>query len=341
MAQLGNASFGAQYDASNWTGEVVASELNFAADGTPSLVERWRAKNTLATQLAGTGWGQRAQPCHLERHGRCAVPHQQPDCGATRSAEHALSGRRRTTDINDSDSKYLNYLRGDRSNEATSTVTGSSRAYHTRARRCSATSSARAPSRSARVVPAFADGLNPGYDAFKTLYKNRATVVYVGANDGILHAFNGAMSGAGAGTEIFGYIPNALFAGPSSPSAPAVDGLAVLGNTDMDHHFLVNATPGNFDVDFTARTTARPSAAARRTGTRSLSAGWARADGRTTRWTSPTRRRLPRPPQRRARRWLRRRCCGVHRLAHGFTYGEPVFVKTRAWLDGDPAVGYK
>jgi type IV pilus assembly protein PilY1 len=43
------------------------------------------------------------------------------------------------------------------------------------------------------------------YSAFYTTYANRKKTVYVGANDGMLHAFD-----ANSGVELFAYIPNAL-----------------------------------------------------------------------------------------------------------------------------------
>ncbi|MBS0433304.1 MAG: pilus assembly protein [Proteobacteria bacterium] len=239
----GNASFGAQYDASNWTGEVVASELNFAADGTPSLVERWRAKNTLATQLAGTGWN--TNRTVVSWNGTAGVPFRSGSLTAAQLT--ALDTNYRTG--NDS-SDYLNYLRGDRSQETDSTVAGSSHAYRKREALLGDIVGSRAKPIGPPSFP-LADGLNPGYDAFKTLYKNRKTVVYLGANDGMMHAFSGDLTGTGAGQEIFAYVPSALFNGPSSPATPNVDGLALLGNPDMEHHFLVNATPANFDIDFT------------------------------------------------------------------------------------------
>jgi type IV pilus assembly protein PilY1 len=45
----------------------------------------------------------------------------------------------------------------------------------------------------------------PGYSTFYTANAGRQQAVYVGANDGMLHAFD-----AGSGTELFSYVPNAL-----------------------------------------------------------------------------------------------------------------------------------
>ena len=48
-------------------------------------------------------------------------------------------------------------------------------------------------------------GQGPGYDSFHARYKARAGAIYLGANDGMLHAFN-----ARDGAELFAYVPNAL-----------------------------------------------------------------------------------------------------------------------------------
>ncbi len=45
----------------------------------------------------------------------------------------------------------------------------------------------------------------PGYDAFHARYRSRAEAIYLGANDGMLHAFD-----VRDGAELFAYIPNAL-----------------------------------------------------------------------------------------------------------------------------------
>jgi len=48
-------------------------------------------------------------------------------------------------------------------------------------------------------------GQGPGYDSFYARYKGRAGAIYLGANDGMLHAFD-----AHDGAELFAYVPNAL-----------------------------------------------------------------------------------------------------------------------------------
>ena len=59
---------------------------------------------------------------------------------------------------------------------------------------------------------------HPGYAAFKNDYKDRVPMVYVGANDGILHGFNACIADvtagcttADAGKELFAYIPSQVY----------------------------------------------------------------------------------------------------------------------------------
>jgi type IV pilus assembly protein PilY1 len=79
----------------------------------------------------------------------------------------------------------------------------------------------------------------------------------------MLHAFAGDFSLptttnplTGGGSELFAYVPSLLFNGPSSPATPSIDGLAALANLNgvttnvYNHHFYVDETPVAADVDF-------------------------------------------------------------------------------------------
>ena len=75
---------------------------------------------------------------------------------------------------------------------------------------------------------------SPDYLSFFMRFKNRRAAVYVGANDGMLHAFDAAN-----GTELFAYIPSALLPALGRLSDPAyshrafVDGSAVAGEAQV------------------------------------------------------------------------------------------------------------
>lgn len=98
----------------------------------------------------------------------------------------------------------------------------------------------------------YIDALNPGYLAYKSSKATRKKMVYVGANDGMLHAFDGSVAASGTGgKEVFAFVPNAMYQGPSLPTAtPSVDGIAALAKPSYNHRYYVNATGDARDVDF-------------------------------------------------------------------------------------------
>lgn len=101
------------------------------------------------------------------------------------------------------------------------------------------------------------------YAAFKAHYKNRRHVVYVGSNDGMLHAFNSGFWNASTkgyqtagysgetqhplGSEIWAYIPK-----------PALPHLQWLTETDYPHVYYVDGIPQQFDVNIFADDTDHP-----------------------------------------------------------------------------------
>jgi type IV pilus assembly protein PilY1 len=80
----------------------------------------------------------------------------------------------------------------------------------------------------------------PGYEAFANQFAagtERAKAVFVGANDGIFHAFNGEFTtAAGGGKEIFGYVPSMIYA---NLPALADQNYTVTGN----HKYFVDGSP--------------------------------------------------------------------------------------------------
>lgn len=73
-----------------------------------------------------------------------------------------------------------------------------------------------------------------GYAAFYAKHKDRTPVVYVGANDGMLHAFS-----AITGDELFAYVPNAIFprlaelTSPGYIHQPYVDAVPAVGEAKV------------------------------------------------------------------------------------------------------------
>jgi len=72
-----------------------------------------------------------------------------------------------------------------------------------------------------------------GHATYRTATKNRVPVVYVGGNDGMLHAFSGS-----DGKELFAYVPSAVFSN--------LPGLTAL---NFQHRYFVDSTPMYGDIE--------------------------------------------------------------------------------------------
>ncbi|MBS0567874.1 MAG: hypothetical protein JSS59_10790 [Proteobacteria bacterium] len=154
--------------------------------------------------------------------------------------------------------QVLNYVRGDRSNEG-STASSSFRLRNTSV--LGDITNSQPVVYGSPSLPYADTPLNPGYSAFKTAKSSRGPVLYVGANDGMLHAFDATAScttssgittcsaGATGGKELFAYVPSALLTTNVDSSGNPV-GLGSLTANPLNHHFMVDAVPVVRDVDF-------------------------------------------------------------------------------------------
>jgi type IV pilus assembly protein PilY1 len=87
----------------------------------------------------------------------------------------------------------------------------------------------------------YSDEDQAGYAAFRTLYKDRTPVVYVGANDGMLHGFNACIAGitpgcgtADKGKELIAYLPGMVYANLNRLSDK---------NYNASHRYFVDGSP--------------------------------------------------------------------------------------------------
>jgi type IV pilus assembly protein PilY1 len=251
ISSSGAASYASQYDSKGWTGVITASTITFASNGTPSSSVNWATSNTMESQLAGSGWDTGRNVVTWRPDTSQGTPFRR---GTGITGVNGISQAQRialdTLYVPGNDRvNYLNYLRGDRTNEVNSTVTGSTKSFRTRTLLLGDIVNSKVTPVAAPQQP-FSNALNPGYASFKTTWANRPTMVYVGANDGMLHAFNGSLTGASAGTEAFAFIPNAVFSGPDDPVSTKTDELSELGNPAYSHRYYVDATAVAFDIDF-------------------------------------------------------------------------------------------
>ncbi|HJU39861.1 MAG TPA: PilC/PilY family type IV pilus protein, partial [Tahibacter sp.] len=231
--------YATKYTPGDWTGDVSGMIATGVAGGavTPQNTP-WSAQVQLDRLGAGTpsspnGWST----------GRRMLTYNN---GGVAFRWSNLSAAQRTSLNNDS--TLLDYLRGDRSREGV--------AFRARRHLLGDIVGSEAVLVQSALSPHYADTANPGYSAFAASVQNRRPVVYVGANDGMMHAFAADFAGptaanpvAGGGGELFAYVPSYAIAGPNG--TPAVDGLAAYAKlTGFSHHFYVDQSPQVADVDF-------------------------------------------------------------------------------------------
>jgi type IV pilus assembly protein PilY1 len=80
-----------------------------------------------------------------------------------------------------------------------------------------------------------------GYSEYREAKANRRAMVYVGANDGMLHAFDASVSPATGGEEVWAYVPKFLLGSLYQLADKAYAG---------SHRFFVDGTPVAGDVCF-------------------------------------------------------------------------------------------
>ncbi|HEY3809361.1 MAG TPA: PilC/PilY family type IV pilus protein [Steroidobacteraceae bacterium] len=156
----------------------------------------------------------------------------------------------------------LNYLRGDRSLEINSAGVGTYRARDGVLADIVDSSPTFVGAPNSPYSQTWADRLNSSasmpegstYSAFQSANQGRLNVIYVGANDGLLHGFragsetaNGTMvnnsSTPNDGSEVLAYMPSTVLSGIHSSTA-SLD----YSNPQYSHVFYVDGTPGTGDL---------------------------------------------------------------------------------------------
>jgi type IV pilus assembly protein PilY1 len=241
---LGVANYAASYDSANWTGKVIGSTLASNADGSTSITNVWDAQ----TILQSTSPGARKIITCCTSSGAGLPFTSSALSGATLHPRTYYASFANVPGIDaasQSSDNFVAYLRGDTSKEATK-----GGVFRLRAALLGDIVDSKLEVVGPPSFPYY-DKYNPGYSTFKRTYATRAPIVYAGANDGMMHAFDGSLTTSTRGTERFAYIPSFAY-GDSSISSEryfGTNGLASLGNPTFTHHYFVNATPKQFDLD--------------------------------------------------------------------------------------------
>lgn len=233
--------YGVSFDSKTWAGSVKAYTVSGIDDATGEVqrVLVWDAAEKLDLQDWNSGRLITTSKWTTDAQGNPVFDQGIPFRWAQFTNAEKLA-------YFNNDQDMLQFLRGRRDKETTDDVYG-------KFRQRSSVLGDIVNSKAVYVGPpsdAYSDAFNPGYEAFKTQYASRTKMVYVGANDGMLHAIyaDTADNTTVGGKEKWAYIPSFMLMGPDGDASES--GLWALSKNDFVHHNYVDATPVVRDVDF-------------------------------------------------------------------------------------------
>lgn len=242
----GSMAFATSYEPDGWLGNIIGSVVTFDSAGAALTTFAWNADDKLEGQSFNTGWDTNrfiatAKCENVNTDGTTTRKDGTGGCvGVPFRLNALLTANISQLQASGDAQKVVNFIRGDRTTEAGAT------GFRIRKKLFGDIVNSKVVIVAAPDFP-YGEGSNAGYSAFKTKYKDRLNVAYVGANDGLLHAIK-ATSDATGGTELFAYLPSQLFKGPNS--TPAEDGVGALTKAAFVHHYYVDSTPVITDVNF-------------------------------------------------------------------------------------------
>ncbi len=208
----------ARFNSGTWAGQLLAYPVN--ANGTLGALE-WDAADRIPA--AGS-----RKIITVNADGR-AVPFRWDNLDATRKA--AIQSNYADNAANETmASRRLDYLRGDRTHEINDSRPNG---LFRQRRSILGDVVSSAPLFVGEPFFSFPDSLESApYSAFRRTHENRRSVVYTGANDGMLHAFDGD-----TGEELLAFVPSSSYRH-----------LSTLSHSTYSHRFFVDGSPNMRDV---------------------------------------------------------------------------------------------
>jgi type IV pilus assembly protein PilY1 len=222
----GDKVYQARFSSADWSGDVLSIPLDNSGALPADIVTAatWKAATSMKTQTASNRVIITYKPS-LNRGIAFRWPSNVTSPTISELDVSQTSSLNLSPTMNNNDnlgSSRLNYLRGDRTNESGLF------------RKRSGLLGDIVNSSPVLVKAPQSNYLTSDYSAFRNTYTNRTPIIYVGANDGMLHGFN-----AETGKEVLGYVPNAVFSN-----------LSQLTSTTYSHRYYVDGTPKVGDVQF-------------------------------------------------------------------------------------------
>ncbi|MDR6428512.1 type IV pilus assembly protein PilY1 [Variovorax paradoxus] len=228
------SAYQAGYDTADWSGKLTATP--FGSNGKLAATPAWSARELLDARMSVAGAHDSDRKMLSFSGTTAATPTSAAAAGAgvpfrwanlSDAQKAALKGSTGTDTASTALGQgVLDFLRGDRSNEGTGL--GLRRRGHVLGDIVDS---------SVWYTGKPSSGFtHDGYAAFASTIDRKPTV-YVGANDGMLHAFN-----AGTGQEAFAYVPEGVYGTAAAPQ------LKKLSESTYSHRYYVDGSPFVADI---------------------------------------------------------------------------------------------
>ncbi len=270
--ESGTQAYFAFFDPNEWTGRLTANDLYVDADGN-LLVQNtanWDTSCVLTGVPAGKTCRTTGAPGATAAQGPTSrnILTWDGSRGVAFQWANLTSAQKMALDFGSatrSSSKRLSYLRGARDNEVTASGSGLFRARSSVLGDIVDSSPTWVGPPSLPYTAVWKDRLYPSasapeasgtqsYKDFVAGAQTRPNVVYIGANDGLLHGFRGgAFDDNGKftttttpndGREVLAYMPGTVVNAIHNGTDASLD----YSNTEYGHNFFVDATPGTGDL---------------------------------------------------------------------------------------------
>ncbi len=224
----GTQFFQGRFNSGNWTGQVLAFDVD-PVTGFVLSPEAWDGAAKLTTQVAGSGWN--TGRTVLTWSGTQGIPFRWSSLSSAMQTELNKNGQGSPDAVGfEQGSQRLEYLRGSEADEGSN-----GNQYRARASKLGdiITSAPTFVGDPAFNYPDNLEASGEKYSTFKANKTGRAPMVYVGANDGMLHGFEATKPAvASTGTEKLAYVPKAVF-----------PRLTRLTASNYAHRFFVDGSP--------------------------------------------------------------------------------------------------
>lgn len=236
--KIDNYIFQAKFQPSNWSGQLISTRLQ-TASGAVTLTQKWDASTLLDAALSSAR-------LILTKGATDGVSFLWANLTA---AQQTLLNTDYLGLVDTQGSARLDYLRGIDSNEGTGLGQFRPRNKSTPDGSVLGDIVNSGPLYVGPPNAGYSNTAHPGYSAFRTMYLTRKPVVYVGANDGMLHGFDAELDAttfepvATGGQEIIAYVPTQVFGNLSRLTAQ---------NYNRNHRYFVDGSPMAADADLGA-----------------------------------------------------------------------------------------